>query len=110
MLDYQFQDLKDKIEKLCNENGLEFTFESSQFPIIATIRPNEELRNQLTIDLGDETTNFVDGEIQLIFGDELTMKVLKDFRIEDGLLNKIKNQVKKLHYLYLQMYFKKKTI
>lgn len=112
MLDFEFQDLKDKIEKLCNDNDLEFTFESSKFPIIATIRPNEESRNQLTIDFGDEeeTINFVNGEIQFIFADELTVKVLNDFRIEDGLLNRIKNQVKKLHYIYLQMYFKKKTI
>lgn len=51
---------------------------------------------------------FVNGEIQFIFTDELTMKVLNDFRIEDGLLNRVKNQVKKLHYIYLQMYFKLK--
>lgn len=112
MLDFDFQDLKDKIEKLCQENNLEFTFESSKFPIIATIRPSEEAKNQLTIDFGDEdeNKNFVNGEIQFIFADELEMKVLNDFRIEDGLLNKIKTQVKKLHYLYLQMYFKMKTI
>lgn len=109
MLDFDFRDIQDKIEKLCDENDLEFIFESSKFPIIATIRPSEESKNQMTIDFGDEeTTSFVNGEIQFIFADELTMKVLNDFRIEDGLLNKIKNQVKKLHYIYLQMYFKSK--
>lgn len=110
MLDFDFQDTQDKIEKLCDENDLEFAFESSKFPIVATIRPSEESKNQLVIDFGDEDgkTSFVNGEIQFIFGDELTMKVLNDFRIEDGLLNKIKNQVKKLHYIYLQMYFKTK--
>lgn len=110
MLNFDFENAKEKIEDLCYENTLEFDFESSKFPIVATIRPNEESRNQLTIGFGDEEeiTNFVNGEIQFIFADELTMKVLNDFRIEDGLLNKIKNQVKKLHYIYLQMYFKTK--
>lgn len=28
MLDFDFQDLKDKIEKLCQENNLEFTNEN----------------------------------------------------------------------------------
>lgn len=53
MLDFEFQDLKDKIEKLCDENDLEFDFESSKFPIVATIRPSEESKNQMTIDFGD---------------------------------------------------------
>ncbi|MFS8540724.1 MAG: hypothetical protein LOD89_01360 [Tissierellales bacterium] len=112
MLDIEFQEMRDKIENLCNKHNLEFNFEASKFPIIATIRPSEESKNQLTMDLGDidDTTNFVNGEIQFIFADELTMKVVNDSRIEDGLLNKIKTQVKKLHYLYLQMYFKMKTI
>ena len=56
------------------------------------------------MDLGDKTTNFVNGEIQLIFGEDLTMRVLNDFNIEDDLLNKIKSQVKKLHYLFSVSY------
>lgn len=109
MLDFDFQDMQGKIEKLCDENDLEFDFKSSKFPIVATIRPSEKSKNQMTIDFGDEETiSFTNGEIQFIFADELTMKVLNDFRIEDGLLNKIENQVKKLHYIYLQMYFKTK--
>lgn len=44
-----------------------------------------------------------------IFGEELTVRILNDFKIEDKLLNKIKNLVKNLHYIYLQIYFKEKT-
>ena len=59
----------------------------------------------MVMDFGDGESNFVNGKIQLIFGDELIVKV-DDFYIEDGLLNGIKNAAKKVHYLYLQMYFK----
>lgn len=110
MLDFDLQDTRDKIEKLCNENDLNFEFESSNFPIVAALSPSEESKNQLVIDFKDDgrESNFVNGEIQFIFGDELTMKVLNDFRIEEGLLNRIKNMIKKLHYIYLQLYFKEK--
>jgi hypothetical protein len=108
MLESDFSKLEASIQRLCDDNGLEIDFEFSRFPIIANIRPNEESKNQLVMDLGDRTTNFVNGEIQLVFGEDLTMRVLNDFNIEDDLLNKIKNQVKKLHYIYLQIYFKQK--
>lgn len=111
MLEHEFADLEEKIHATCRENDLEFEFESSKFPIVAIIRPDIETRDQMRFDLGDEDegTNYINGEIRLIFSDELTMKIINDFRIEDSLLNKIKNQAKKLHYTYLQMYFKIKT-
>lgn len=107
MLDHDYQDIEEKLENICIENKLEYSFETSKFPIILRIRPDFESKNQMKIDIGDDT-NFVNGEIQLIFANELTMKILNDFRIGDKLLNKIKNQAKKLHYIYLQMYFKER--
>lgn len=108
MLETDFAELKGKVYRLCSENSLEIDFELSRFPIMVNIRPNDRAKNQIAMDLGDKTTNFVNGEIQLIFGEDLTMRVLNDFNIEDDLLNKIKSQVKKLHYLFLQIYFKQK--
>lgn len=109
MLESDFSKLEVSIQRLCGENDLEIDFEFSRFPIKASIRPNEDKKSQLVMDLGDRTSNFVNGEIHLVFGEELTMKVLNDFNIEDDLLNKIKNQVKKLHYIFLQIYFKQKN-
>jgi hypothetical protein len=112
MLEIDYADVFDKLGKVCDENKLEFEFETSKFPIVCRIRPNLEERDQLRIDLQevDEASNFINGEIKLVFGEELTMTVLNDFKIEDSLLNKIKGLVKKLHYLFLQIYFKKKMI
>ena len=107
MLDYDYQELEGKLEDTCIENQLEYSFETSKFPIVLRITPNFEQKNQMKMDIGKDS-NFVNGEIQLIFADELTIKILNDFRIGDKLLNKIKNQAKKLHYIYLQMYFKER--
>jgi hypothetical protein len=109
MLDRDFGDIYDKICNLCRENKLEFSFECVKFPVVARLKPDLKQTNQLTFDEEKEKTNFVNGEIKFTFGDELTMTVLNDFKIEDDVLNKIKSMTKKLHYIYLQTYFKKKT-
>lgn len=108
MLEQDYGDLQDKILKVCKDNKLEIEIALTRFPVIATLRPDLEERDQLRFDTKDmeENTNFVSGEIRLIFEEELTITVLNDFRIEDDLLNKIKGMVKKLHYIFLQIYFK----
>lgn len=112
MLEQDFADLQDKILKLSKESRLEIDIKLSRFPVVVTIRPNLEERDQLTFDMQemDIDTNFVSGEINLVFEEELTMTVLNDFRIEDSLLNRIKGMVKKLHYVYLQIYFKESKL
>lgn len=110
MLETDYTTLEEKTFRVCEENNLEIDLELSRYPITVAIRPNLQARDQLRFDLEDKevSTNFVNGEIRLIFGDELTMTVFNDFKIEDELLNRIKGMVKKLHYLYLQKYFKGK--
>ncbi len=96
-----------KLEKKCYDNELIFEFNKVTFPIIAKITPSEDKKNQLVMKFDDELdSDYVNGEVQFIFEDELVIKTLNDFYIEDDLLNSIKNAAKKLHYLYLQMYFK----
>ena len=112
MLDMDFAELNEKIHGTCNKNDLEFNFECSKFPIVANITPDLEKANQMQFKLPGEPerkSNYVEGKIKFIFGEELTMDIINDFMIEDKLLNKIKNQIKNLHYLYLQLYFKEKT-
>lgn len=112
MLEHDFADLQDKILKVCKDNKLEIDIKLSKFPVTATLRPSLEERDQLRFDMQemDIETNFVGGEINLVFEEELTMTVLNDFRIEDSLLNRIKGMVKKLHYIFLQIYFKESKL
>lgn len=113
MLNTEFIVTNEKIHETCLKNDLDFTFESSKFPIIATLSPDLEKFDQMRFKLPGEPerkeSNYVEGKIRFIFGEELTMDIINDFMIEDKLLNRIKNQIKNLHYLYLQLYFKEKT-
>ena len=113
MLNQEFVATNEKIPETCLKNDLEFTLESMKFPIIATLSPDLEKFDQMRFKLpGEEERkeqNYVQGKIRFIFGEELTMDIINDFMIEDKLLNRIKNQIKNLHYLYLQLYFKEKT-
>ena len=109
MLDMDYEKELSKIEDMCIGNKLEFEFTKFSFPVVATIKPSRESKNQIRMDLGDGSKSLTAGEIKFIFGDELTMSIENDFMIEDQLLNRIKNAAKKLHYIYLQMYFKEQT-
>ena len=42
MLNYDLEDIEEKIDKLCLENDLEYSFNNMQFPITASIRPSFE--------------------------------------------------------------------
>lgn len=107
MINTEYEKTLKKLEETCKENELEFTIKTMDFPITMSIKPDWEAKNQLRIDIGE--SNFMNGEIKFTFADELTITIINDFRIEDSILNKIKTQAKKIHYLYLQMYFKEKT-
>lgn len=114
MLNTEFIVTNEKIHETCLKNDLEFTFESMKFPIVATLSPDLKKVNQMQFKLpGEEEriekSNYTNGKIRFIFGEELKVNIINDFVIEDKLLNKIKNQAKNLHYIYLQLYFKEKT-
>lgn len=109
MLKNDYEVELEKIERVCKENKLEIEFTQASFPIVAIVKPSQESKNQMVMDLGEGARTLTNGEIKFIFADELTMSIVNDFMIEDQLLNRIKNAAKKIHYIYLQMYFKEKT-
>jgi hypothetical protein len=108
MLYTKLTELQEKLDKLCEDNDLEYSFSKEDFPIIFTFRPMWEKAAQMRLDLGEsELTTDPDARIELVFGDELTLRSFGDFVIDDDQLNKIKNMAKKIHYLYLQLFFYK---
>lgn len=88
------EDLKEDIEKLCEENNLTIDF-NFNYPITVTI-------------MKDMQTSLIDGipeEAYLQFKfliDQIDFNAVGDFKLDSKLLNKILNKVKKLHYIYLQ--------
>lgn len=61
------------------------------------------------VSMGDDFEDIKpQGKVQFIFGKDLIIKIDDDFEIPEDVLNKLKNQIKKLHYLFLQAYFESK--
>ena len=88
MLLDEINKISEKIEQLADNEDLELQFSTGQFPIacIFTRKPN----NQLVF----------------IFDEEMQVAIKDDFKINDDKLNALKNSCKKLHYTFLQIYFK----
>lgn len=103
----KYADLHVSIKEYCEKKDFEFEWETTSFPIIGRIYYIQDEDDQVS--MGD---NFEDiksqGKVQFIFGKDLIIKTDDDFEIPEDVLNKLKNQIKKLHYLFLQAYFESK--
>lgn len=105
-LELKFKELRDDILGICEANHMTFRFEAGDFPILAIVEADPVHANQIMIALtegAEEARN--NGKIEFIFDDELKIKMDKRMNMSEVLFNKIKNKVKKLHYLYLQVFF-----
>lgn len=105
------EDLKNNYEKLhssikdyCHGRDLEFEWINSGFPVIARIYYKQDENNQVTMGEDFEDIKPI-GKVQFIFAQSLIIKIDDDFEIPEEVLNKLKNNIKKLHYLFLQVYF-----
>lgn len=111
MLNGKWEDEYEKLEKLCESNDLKFSIKKSTFPIRFIIEPmlTNADPSQLTLDGADsdvEEKNEI--SMEFVFAEELIVKFIGDFVIDDETLSKLKNQAKKLHYIHLQMWFRDK--
>lgn len=102
-----YLELHTSIKEYCDKKDLEFDWKNSSFPIIARIYYKQDEDDQVTMS-GDFTDNKPLGKVQFIFGQDLIIKIDDDFEIAEEVLNKLKNNIKKLHYLFLQVYFESK--
>lgn len=101
----KYEELEEKLEKLCDDNDLHMEFMRHQFPIIFKFTPMPSNIQQLKLEevMEDEKTNR-GASIEMIFGDELMVRVTKNFSIDDNTLTALKNNAKKLHHLFLQVW------
>lgn len=100
MLLDEINKVSEKIEKLADSENLDFKFSSGQFPIACVFTKKED--NQVSM---IDTKNLMFGELAFIFDEQLQVSITDDFRISDERFNALKNNCKKLHYIYLQIYF-----
>lgn len=101
MLLDEINKISEKIEQLADSENLEFKFSTGQFPItcVFTKKPN----NQMSL-IDHEL--IAGGQLVFIFDEEMQVAIKDDFKINDNKLKALKNSCKKLHYVFLQLYFK----
>ena len=101
----KYAELKKKLEKLCDDNGLTFSIQT-KYPYLLTIRPEGGMDAQLTM---LETADYIDPDAALVFayqGDELTHKISGTWTLSDDLFNKLKKAFKDLFAMYTAYFFR----
>lgn len=101
MLLDEINKISEKIEQLADSEDLEFQFSTSQFPITCVFTKKPD--NQMSL---IENKLVAEGQLIFIFDEEMQVAIKDDFKINDNKLNALKNSCKKLHYTFLQIYFK----
>lgn len=101
-----FAAARNKLQALCDENMLTFSF-SEEYPITLTVRPQQGLDNQLTmLEMADDVP-FNSPNATIVFKMEdgaLTYYLSERFIISDALFSKIKGLFVKMHFAYLQSF------
>lgn len=103
--------LRDKLTKILAEYGFLPEFNTSTYPIELTILPDQSVGAQLTMmEVGDDVLPAIDSRLRLIFRDGgIVVASSSRMTLPETLLSKIKILAKKMHYLYLQAYFRERN-
>jgi hypothetical protein len=98
-----------KLEGICNENGLVFSFKKDQYPIRLTIKPTDGVGEQLTLlEMADEKA-YMSPDAYLSFyieDGELNWKTSRTFAISDTLFAKLRTLYKNMHLFWTQHFFR----
>lgn len=97
-----FNVLDAKLTKLLTGNLLVHRFYNDRYPLVLTVRPDRDPEAQMTMMAADDGASSPDASLVfLIAADGVRMKINGRLLIEEDLMNKIKNLVKKLVAAYL---------
>ena len=101
---YNYDAQKKKLQGVCDENGLVFSFSSNTYPITLTIKPLEKAQMSLFDEQKDQSPeayisfSYVDGDIEITTSDTFTLS--------EVLFTKIKNIFKKMYFYWVQHFFR----
>lgn len=101
-----FEGYKKKLESLCDEHGLVYSFRYDTYPAALTIQPAGDMDSQVTMleYAGEKPVNSPDAKLVLEIRNGLVeMSTCERLYMTDALYKKFVNLFKKLHYSYLQM-------
>lgn len=105
----KYEAYKKKLEGICEENNLIFSFNHNRYPITLTIRPVSGLEAQMSMLEAAEDEGYISPDAAIIFAYKdgaLTYKISETFTISDALFSKLKNLFKNLHFTWLQYFFR----
>ena len=104
--------LKEKLQGICDENSLTCSIQNQKHPFLMIIKPLGGIDAQQTMMEGmDNTgeTGYINPEASLVFAykdGDLTYKISETWTISENLFNKLKNIFKKMHFMWMQYFFR----
>lgn len=105
----KYEAYKKKLEGICEENNLIFSFNHNRYPITLTIQPLAGMDAQMTMLEAAEDEGYISPDARLVFAYKdgaLTYQISETFTIGDALFSKLKNLFKNLHFTWLQYFFR----
>ena len=100
-------ELEDKLASICTEASLKCELVTGD-PIKLFIMPDMSMDGQISMLDEPSGGNGPDSLLTIIFADaDVTYKITGDFVISRQLLSKLLSNARKLHYLYLWMFYRK---
>ena len=98
--------LENKLAKILNDEGMVFTFKTSQYPITLTVSRDASPSAQMAFYSMNDGASSADEKLQFIFKlDALEIRTDNRLVIPDTLMTKIKGQAKKIHHAFLEGFF-----
>ena len=105
--------LKEKLQGICDENGLTCSIQNQKFPFLMIVKPLGGMDAQQTMmegmDNSTEGTGYISPDASLVFAyrdGDLTYKISETWTISEKLFGKLKNIFKKMHDLWMQYFFR----
>lgn len=105
----KYEAQKKKLEGICEENNLTFRFHRDTYPITLTVRPLSGVGVQMSMLENVEEQGYISPDAYLMFvykDGDISHKMSGTFSISDALFAKLKNIFKKMHYYWLQYFFR----
>lgn len=102
----KYRTMCEKLATLMDEHNLIYVFKTEAEPITLEVKRNEsEKVEQLSL-VAQGRKSSSDAKISFIFdGGEIIVNTEGELFMTEALINKIKNIAKKLHYLYLHLFY-----
>lgn len=104
--------LKEKLQGICDENGLSWSIQNRKYPFLMIIKPLGGVDAQQTMLEGMDDpsgTGYISPDASLVFAyrdGELSYKISETWTISENLFNKLKNLFKKMNFMWLQHFFR----